>query len=216
MSNDYKLCDICAAEGYPYNKELCKNCEHNPSKEGFNNMESKTIEFDVGLKRVKFNVVKLKDCKYFIEDVTYANPIEYTVNLMLYPEDSPNADCAIITVHHNTLLPIEINCTNGVVDAKTICMCYEFREDSQRFVDFIDKYTRVMLDSLKCNAMDILNRKGFPMVDSTYRDEDAEVTYTKEAINTLIDDYIIRRHSMTNLLWYLDILCKKERDELYQ
>jgi ribosomal protein L40E len=27
------LCDICAAEGYPYDAETCKDCEYNPNRE---------------------------------------------------------------------------------------------------------------------------------------------------------------------------------------
>lgn len=27
------LCDICAAEGYPYDEETCKDCEYNPNRE---------------------------------------------------------------------------------------------------------------------------------------------------------------------------------------
>lgn len=27
------LCDVCAAEGYPYDEETCKNCEYNPNVE---------------------------------------------------------------------------------------------------------------------------------------------------------------------------------------
>jgi len=28
------LCDVCSAEGYPYNEETCKDCEYNPNSEG--------------------------------------------------------------------------------------------------------------------------------------------------------------------------------------
>lgn len=27
------LCDVCAAEGYPYNAETCKDCPYRPKKE---------------------------------------------------------------------------------------------------------------------------------------------------------------------------------------
>ena len=27
------LCDVCSAEGYPYDEETCKDCEYNPNKE---------------------------------------------------------------------------------------------------------------------------------------------------------------------------------------
>jgi phosphoribosylamine-glycine ligase len=27
------LCDVCAAEGYPYDEETCKDCEYNPNRE---------------------------------------------------------------------------------------------------------------------------------------------------------------------------------------
>lgn len=27
------LCDVCAAEGYPFNEETCKDCEYNPNRE---------------------------------------------------------------------------------------------------------------------------------------------------------------------------------------
>ena len=27
------LCDVCSAEGYPYDEETCKECEYNPSKD---------------------------------------------------------------------------------------------------------------------------------------------------------------------------------------
>jgi len=27
------LCDVCAAEGYPYDEEACKDCEYNPNRE---------------------------------------------------------------------------------------------------------------------------------------------------------------------------------------
>lgn len=27
------LCDVCSAEGYPYDEETCKDCEYNPNRE---------------------------------------------------------------------------------------------------------------------------------------------------------------------------------------
>lgn len=27
------VCELCEAEGYPYNEETCKNCEYNPNRE---------------------------------------------------------------------------------------------------------------------------------------------------------------------------------------
>ena len=27
------LCDVCSAEGYPYDDEICKDCEYNPNRE---------------------------------------------------------------------------------------------------------------------------------------------------------------------------------------
>ena len=301
------LCDVCAAEGYPYDKELCKNCENNPNKEDkdtmtvdkthnnelkdmeetcefwyqeyhklylrlaglrdrieqakffnqragrelwndkpkdvqdrdiasaekfydellmliksyddigkdhFNNMKSNTIEFDVGLRKVKFNVIKLKDCKYFIEDVTYTNPIEYTVNLIVYPEDSSNVDCAIIVVNPNSsLIPVEIE-EDGSVTNKSITMYYEFDGDSQYHVDFEARYIDRILSILSSTASVTINRNGVPMVYSSCIKKDP-VSQTKTEINALIDDYVCRRHSMTNLLWYLTELRKKERDELY-
>lgn len=26
------LCDVCSAEGYPYDAETCKDCEYNPNR----------------------------------------------------------------------------------------------------------------------------------------------------------------------------------------
>lgn len=216
MSIDYELCDICATERYPYDKEICKNCEHNPNKEGFNNMESKTIEFDVGLKKVKFNIVKLKDCKYFIEDVTYTNPIEYTVNLMLYPEDSPNVDCAIIIVNPASFLtPIEVE-EDGSVTDKSITLYYEFDGDSDYYAAFEAKYIDRLRSILSSSASDIINRNYIPQFHVyCIQDEEDAVSHTKAEIGALIDDCVYRRHSMSNLIWYLDKLRKEERNELY-
>jgi hypothetical protein len=210
------LCDVCAAEGYPYDKELCKNCEHNPNKEGFNDMESKTIEFDVGLKKVKFNIVKLKDCKYFIEDITYTNPIEYTVNLMLYPEDSPNVDCAIIIVNPASFLtPIEVE-EDGSVTNKSITLYYEFDGDSDYYAAFEAKYIDRILSMLSSTASIIISRNGIPMFYANHMTNKVDaVSQTKAELNALIDDCAYRRYSMTNLLCYLDKLRKEERDELY-
>ena len=211
------LCDVCAAEGYPYDKELCKNCEHNPNKEDLNNMENKTIEFDVGLRKVKFNVIKLKDCKYFIEDVTYTNPIEYTVNLMLYPEDSPNVDCAIIIVNPASFLtPIEVE-EDELVNDKSIKLYYEFDGDSDYNTAFEAKYIDRLRSILSSTASDIMDRNYIPQFHANcIQDEENAVSHTKAEIGALIDDCVCRRHSMPNLLWYLIKLRKEERDELYQ
>ena len=40
------LCDICAAEGYPYDEEICKGCEYNPSRQRSDDMYCKTFEWD--------------------------------------------------------------------------------------------------------------------------------------------------------------------------
>ena len=207
--------DIASAEKL-YDELLTLIKTHDDSsKEGFN-MESKTIEFDVGLKKVKFNVIKLKDCKYFIEDVTYTNPIEYTVNLMLYPEDSPNVDCAIIIVSPASFLtPIEVE-EDGSVTNKSITLYYEFDGDSDYYAAFEAKYIDRILSMLSSTASVIISRNGIPMfyADHTTNKVDV-VSQTKAELNALIDDCTYRRYSMTNLIWYLDKLRKEERDELY-
>lgn len=185
------------------------------SKEGFN-MESKTIEFDIGLRKVKFNVVKLKDCKYFIEDITYTNPIEYTVNLMLYPEDSPNVDCAIIIVSPASFLtPIEVE-EDGSVTNKSITLYYEFDGDSDYNTAFEAKYINRILSILSSAASETINQECIPMFYANcIEDKENSVSQTKAEINALIDDYVCRRYSMPNLLYYLYKLRKEERDELY-
>ncbi|MBP5432339.1 hypothetical protein [Ruminococcus sp.] len=40
------LCDICAAEGCPYDEEICKGCEYNPSRQRSDDMYCKTFEWD--------------------------------------------------------------------------------------------------------------------------------------------------------------------------
>ena len=179
-------------------------------------MESKTIEFDVGLKKVKFNIVKLKDCKYFIEDITYTNPIEYTVNLMLYPEDSPNVDCAIIIVNPASFLtPIEVE-EDGSVTNKSITLYYEFDGDSDYYAAFEAKYIDRILSMLSSTASVIISRNGIPMFYANHMTNKVDVvSQTKAELNALIDDCAYRRYSMTNLLYYLDKLRKEERDELY-
>lgn len=208
--------DIASAEKmYDELLMLIKTYDGN-SKEGFN-MESKTIEFDVGLKKVKFNVIKLKDCKYFIEDITYTNPIEYTVNLMLYPDDSPNVDCAIIIVNPASFLtPIEVE-EDGSVTDKSITLYYEFDGDSDYYAAFEAKYIDRLRSILSSSASDIINHNYIPQFHVyCIQDEEDAVSHTKAEIGALIDDCVYRRHSMSNLIWYLDKLRKEERDELYQ
>ena len=33
------LCDVCSAEGYPYDEETCKDCKYNPNSTGGNEDE---------------------------------------------------------------------------------------------------------------------------------------------------------------------------------
>ena len=209
--------DIASAEKmYDELLTLIKTYDDN-SKESFNNMESKTIEFDAGLKRCKFNVVKLKDCKYFIEDITYTNPIEYTVKLMLYPEDSPNVDSAIIIVNPASFLtPIEVE-EDGSVTNKSITLYYEFGGDLNYHADFEVKYINRILSILSSTASVTIHRKchGFDVSPDGNPTLEDGVSQAKAEINALIDDYVYRRYSMSNLLWYLQKLRKEERDELY-
>lgn len=39
------LCDVCAAGGYPYDAETCKNCEYNPNEDGRIEMETNLIRY---------------------------------------------------------------------------------------------------------------------------------------------------------------------------
>ena len=45
------VCELCAAEGYPYNEETCKDCEYNPN----NKHETTTFERIDGLHQM-YNV----------------------------------------------------------------------------------------------------------------------------------------------------------------
>lgn len=40
------ICDVCSAEGYPYDEETCKDCEYNSSKD-------RKIEMMVNLKELR-------------------------------------------------------------------------------------------------------------------------------------------------------------------
>lgn len=41
------LCDICAAEGYPFNEETCKDCEYNPKNRESEEDENKRERGDI-------------------------------------------------------------------------------------------------------------------------------------------------------------------------
>ena len=42
------LCDVCAAEGYPYNEETCKDCEYNSKQRGENQSDRRTDDSSSG------------------------------------------------------------------------------------------------------------------------------------------------------------------------